>query len=265
MINDFSGTASVAGIAFRQQPAQIDDATGNRILAGLSTVARDRLAPHVRVRVAREGLVLWETGTRSDRIYFPVSATVLLVVPVGSGAQLEVGTIGLEGACGFDADLVPGAARPVVRIGGLIASLPAREFDAAVRDCPELGRIAPACTAWLLAQAQQIAVCNATHTAEQRFARWLARTAQATGRDTVAVTQETVAELLGLRRTTVTLIAQTLQTAGIIRYRRGIIAIVDPAGLKATACPCGETFGPAFQPADLLAAASRPAGPEACA
>ncbi|MBK5958696.1 hypothetical protein CCR97_10800 [Rhodoplanes elegans] len=265
MINDFSGPASISGLALRRQSVQTDDVAANRILGGLSATARDRLAPHVRVRAAREGATLWETGTRSDRVHFPLTAMVSLVLRAGSGADLEVGSVGLEGACGFDTDLFPGAVRPVVRIGGLIASLPAREFDAAARDCPELCRIAPACTAWLLAQAQQIAVCNATHTAEQRFARWLARAAQATGRDTVAVTQETVAELLGLRRTTVTLIAQTLQTAGIIRYRRGIIAIIDPAGLQAAACPCGETLGPAFQPADLLAAASHPIGPEACA
>lgn len=265
MINDFSGPASIAGITFRRQPAQIDDAVSNRILGGLSATARDRLAPHVRVRTFREGHVLWEAGTRPDRLHFPVSAMVSLVVPAGGGAQLEVGTIGLEGAFGFDADLVPSVARPVVRIGGLIANVPAREFDAAARDCPELGRIPPACAAWLLAQAQQTAVCNATHSAEQRFARWLARAAQATGRDTVAVTQEMVAELLGLRRTTVTLIAQTLQAAGVIRYRRGIITIVDPVGLQSAACPCRVSLGPAFQPADVLAAARPSIGADACA
>src|SRR6185312_12531552 len=91
------------------------------------------------------------------------------------------------------------------------------------------------------AQAQQSAACNATHVVESRFARWLLRAADLCGSDVLPLTQEYIAQMLGVRRTSVTLVARTLQKAGLIRYTRGHIKILDKPALKETACECYKT------------------------
>jgi CRP-like cAMP-binding protein len=90
----------------------------------------------------------------------------------------------------------------------------------------------------LLAQAQQSAACNASHTVEARLARWLLWTRELSGSDELGLTQEFLAQMLGVRRTSVSLVANTLQTAGLIRYSRGRIEITDLAGLRAASCEC---------------------------
>ena len=93
----------------------------------------------------------------------------------------------------------------------------------------------------LFAQAQQSAACNATHVVESRFARWLMRATDLSGSDVLPLTQEYIAQMLGVRRTSVTLVARTLQQAGLIRYARGHIKIIDKPALQETACECYQT------------------------
>ena len=100
------------------------------------------------------------------------------------------------------------------------------------------------------AQAQQSAACNVSHSVEARLSRWLLRTRDATGSDTLGLTQEFLAQMLGVRRTSVSLVANTLQAAGLIRYRRGRIEITNLEGLQETSCECYETVKVAQQPAD---------------
>lgn len=228
----------------------------NGALAALSSSAFERIEAHLRERFCRDGHVLWQPGERPERVYFPVSGTISLVLPTKPDTALEVGSVGLEGAVGFpeDTGAPPAFARAVVRASGNFVHMPAREFAAAKQEIEELRRLETACRAWLLAQAEQGAVCNARHSADARFSRWLSRAAEATGRVTVAVTQEVAAEMLGLRRTTVTLVAQNLQAAGIIRYRRGVIAIVDHDGLRRAACACCTALDPAHWPSRRLEA-----------
>jgi CRP-like cAMP-binding protein len=94
----------------------------------------------------------------------------------------------------------------------------------------------------LLAQAQQSAACNATHVIESRLSRWLLRAADLHGGDELPLTQEYIAQMLGVRRTSVTVVARTLQEAGMIRYRRGHIKLIDVAALQETACECYQTI-----------------------
>jgi hypothetical protein len=93
----------------------------------------------------------------------------------------------------------------------------------------------------LFAQAQQSAACNASHSVEARLSRWLLRTRDLAGGDTLVLTQEFLAQMLGVRRTSVSLVAHTLQNAGFIRYRRGRVEVTDLEGLRETACECYET------------------------
>ena len=105
----------------------------------------------------------------------------------------------------------------------------------------------------VLAQAQQSAACNATHNIEERLCRWLLRTRDLVGEDVLALTQEFMAQMLGVRRTSVTLAAHHLQQIGLIKYRRGQVRIVDLEGLQEAACECHQAFKD--QAARLLAAA----------
>ncbi|MBI5114206.1 MAG: Crp/Fnr family transcriptional regulator [Rhodovulum sp.] len=238
------------------------NATSNGVLAALSPEAFGRLKPFLRERFFRDGHVLWKGGERPDRVYFPVSGMISLVVAAKPGAALEVGSVGRESAVGFDggADAPTAPASGVVHASGTFVHMPAREFAAASRQSEELHRVELVCREWILAQAQQVAVCNAIHSADARFGRWLARAAEATGSDVVAVTQEVAAEMLGLRRTTVTLIAQNLQAAGIIRYQRGVITILDHTGLRGAACSCSASLGPSRWPSRLVASRADGAG-----
>jgi CRP-like cAMP-binding protein len=112
--------------------------------------------------------------------------------------------------------------------------------------------MAAVCNSWLLLQAQQIAACNAVHSADARFCRWLARASDVLSSEVIPVTQEAIAQALGIRRTTATLIAQQLQVKGAISYSRGRIVIRDRAALRAGACDCCHALGRARWPSELL-------------
>ncbi|RAI33677.1 Crp/Fnr family transcriptional regulator [Rhodoplanes serenus] len=253
-MNEF-GLGAIGPNGKLASPSRGGNATSNGVLAALSPEALGRLKPFLRERFFRDGHVLWKGGERPDRVYFPVSGMISLVVATKPGAALEVGSVGLEGAIGFDggADAPTAPASAVVHASGTFVHMPAREFAAASRQSEELRRVELVCREWILAQAQLGAVCNAVHSADARFGRWLARAAEAIGSDVVAVTQEVAAEMLGLRRTTVTLIAQNLQAAGIIRYRRGVITILNHAALRGAACSCSASLGPSRWPSRLVA------------
>src|ERR1700747_213013 len=109
-------------------------------------------------------------------------------------------------------------------------------------------------------QAQQAALCNAIHTADARFCRWVLRMSDALGVDLLQVTQEAIAEALGIRRTTANLIARQLQCKGMISGGRGKITIRNRAGLQSAACDCYSVLGRRHWPCELLRAATRPSG-----
>ena len=139
----------------------------------------------------------------------------------------------------------------VVAVPGRFARISGFAFGAAVRENPEIRSLAAACNSWLLRQSQLIAACNAVHPADCRLCRYLLRTSDGLAADVIPLTQETIAQSLGIRRTTATLIAQDLQQRGIISYRRGKILIGDRARLESAACDCyamlARPYWPSFQ------------------
>jgi DNA-binding MarR family transcriptional regulator len=163
-------------------------------------------------------------------------------VPTESGQTVEVATVGREAAVGFHSDRIPaGITQAVVQIRGRFDCLAQADFRAAARDLGEdnvLERLAASCQGWLLLQAQQMAACNTLHSADARFCRWLLRASDSSANEIVWGTQETIAEALCVRRTTVTQIAQRLERAQIISYSRGKITVRDRAGLAAQSCRC---------------------------
>lgn len=165
---------------------------------------------------------------------------VSLVVSMRDGATAQTVSIGREGAIGgiVSHGLVPAFARAVVQIPGVAMRLDVGQLNAAKRRSEGLANLLTRYADCLVAQLLQAVACNALHTIEQRAARWLLATQDRVGDDEVLLTQEFLAEMLGVQRTYVTRVAKALQAAGVIRYQRGRITILDRARLEQASCEC---------------------------
>jgi CRP-like cAMP-binding protein len=170
------------------------------------------------------------------------------------GHAIEIGIVGREGAAGLytHAGKYPTLTQGIVAVPARLVRIPAPTFAAAIRDSEEIGHMAAVCDGWLHRQCQQTAACNASHAADRRFCRYLLRASDALATHLIPLTQEAIAQSLGIRRTTATLIAQDLQQRGMISYRRGKIVINDRAKLEAAACDCHTTVARQYWPSSLL-------------
>jgi CRP-like cAMP-binding protein len=228
----------------------------NLLLAALSADAARLLGKHLQENEIREGTLLWDVGADSGRIFFPISGIISVRVPTRDGHGIDVATIGPESAAGLHeaAATMPVWTQALVQAAGRFATISTAAFQEVATEFEELDRLAAVCKAWLLLQSQRAALCNAVHSADARFCRWLLRTSDALGLDIVRVTQEAIAEALGIRRTTANLIAQQLQWKGTISCGRGKIAIRDRAGLRSAACECYSMLGRSHWPCELIRA-----------
>jgi CRP-like cAMP-binding protein len=231
----------------------VPNASRNSLLDAVPAKTLSKLSNQFRELEYREGTALWDAGDQVRQIVFPISGTISIRVPTRDGHGIEVATIGHEGAVGFQDNGLPAVTQAVVQAPGRFMCIAAQAFDMAARKDEDIRRLADICNGWLLLQSQQTAACNAVHAADSRFCRWLLRASDALGADTVLVTQEAIAQALGIRRTTVTLIAQQLQLGGAISYRRGRVAIRDRANLQAAACDCYHKLDRSRWPSELLA------------
>ena len=187
-----------------------------------------------------KGHLIADPGEPISTIYFPINTVISIMTMMRSGEAIESATIGREGAYGLAAAVLPRLAqsRAIIQVPGkaLKANVAAVHDlwsrSAALRSLIERHSDA------LFAHAAQSVACNALHAVEARFCRWLLACHDRIDLDTVNLTQEFLADMLGVQRTTVTAVARSLQAKGLIRYRRGIVDIVDRAGLEASACEC---------------------------
>jgi CRP-like cAMP-binding protein len=152
--------------------------------------------------------------------------------------QASRGAVGLHRGLGKRRSFT----RAVIQVSGTISHISANAFERAVEQSATIKDMITHYTEVLWVEAQQIAACNAVHSAEARFARWLLQTQDRIDSDSLPLTQEFLSQMLAVRRTTVTLVARTLQEAGLIRYRRGRIVILDRAGLEEAACECYQVI-----------------------
>jgi CRP-like cAMP-binding protein len=201
------------------------------------------LEPHLKEAPLDQGAILQEQGEAIELVYFPNSGMISLVAVMKQGNAVETATVGREGAVGAMSGLGPRHAftRAVVQMAGTASILSTLKFQAIVERSPAIRDVIVRHNEVLLAQVQQSAACNALHEAEARFCRWLLQSRDRSDSDVVPITQEFLAQMLGVRRTTVTLVAQSLQDAGLLRYRRGRIEIVDRDALEERACECYQT------------------------
>lgn len=225
----------------------------NRWLASLDAEDRSRLAPHLEERDFSQGQVLQEAGAASDAIWFPTDGAVSLLTVVGKRRAVETAVIGPEGLVGATCGpLNAGAAtRAVAQTDGHAAFIAATAFSAALQESETLRGAIARHTEMLLAQVQQIAACNAEHRLEERFARWLLMLQDRVGTTQIGLTQQSVADMLAVRRATVSEVGTSLESRGLIRRGRGRIEILDRDGLEAASCPCYGAINRVLQELDV--------------
>jgi CRP-like cAMP-binding protein len=214
----------------------------NLFLQSLSRGDYELLRPHLKEVKLEHGKTLFDQGDIIEHLYFPNSGVISFVVPLSEGAVVEAGMIGMDGVVGSPAALDGAKAlnRAVVQVSGEAFAIPMPDAKAAVTASRTLRSKLYQSDQLLLVQAQQSAACNAMHDVEERLCRWILRTRDVLKRDKLELTQEFIAQMLGVRRTSVTLAARHLQAIGFIRYRRGVIEVLDLDGLTDAACECYE-------------------------
>jgi CRP-like cAMP-binding protein len=217
----------------------------NHLLASLPENEYALLQPHLKDVPLKQGTVLAEQGEVIEHVHFPHSGMVSIVIVLSEDEKsVETATVGREGAVGAVAGLGErkANARAIVQVEGHGARISARLLQAAVKQSPFLRDFIVHYQEMLLHQAQQSTACNALHEARPRLCRWLLQTRDRLDSDIVALTQEFLAQMLGVRRTTVTELARGLQSKGLVRYKRGKIEILDRRGLEECACECYEAL-----------------------
>jgi CRP-like cAMP-binding protein len=229
---------------------QVDSITGtpltaafrdNHLLATLDSDARALIEPHLQFVELDAGETVLKAGALVDRTVFPIgSLMVSMVVELSGGRSVEVASIGREGAIGgiVSCGTAPAFTHARVLIEGPAAVMPMGALELAKRASPQIHRLFCRYADFLLAQVMQSVACNAHHALEARTARWLLTAQDRVGGERIPLTQEELAALLGVQRTTVNAVARVLQDQGLISYRRGAIQICDRARLRKAACEC---------------------------
>jgi len=212
----------------------------NRILAALSDEPFAALRPHLKMVEFEGGAVLAKTGGPISNVYFPHTGIISLVVELRVGAIVETAMVGRDGAVNAVAALDGKVSlnKAIVQMEGIGSVISADHLSKVADDHRELRALLIRHEQVLLAQAQQSAACNASHLVEARMSRWLLRARDLADSDDLKITQEFLAQMLGVRRTSLSAVANAMQKAGHIRYKRGHVRIVDADGLKKAACEC---------------------------
>jgi CRP-like cAMP-binding protein len=216
----------------------------NLLLKSLPEAEREALAPHLKPVEFKQHKILYDIHWQVHEVYFATDAVVSLVVPLSTGEIIESAMVGRDGVIGAGAALNGRISlnRAIVQIGGQALGCAVDALKEILARYPHFQSLLGGHEQALFAQAQQSAACNATHVIESRLARWLLRAADLHGRTELPLTQEYIAQMLGVRRTSVTVVARTLQEAGMISYRRGLIKLLDIPALQDTACECYQAI-----------------------
>jgi CRP-like cAMP-binding protein len=212
----------------------------NQLLAALPSDVFSAIQPslvHVEFKLRT---VLYNAEDEVDWVYFPRSGMISLLHVLDDSRGIEIATIGNEGVLGAMAGfgLHLALSLSVVQVHLNASKISATNFRRLAGQHAPIRDLAIRYNEVLLAQTQVTAACNALHAVEQRFCRWLLQTSDRANSDQLSLTQEFLAEMLGVRRTSVTEIARRLQAAGLIQYRRGLVTLVDRQGLENLSCSC---------------------------
>ncbi|MDB5443778.1 MAG: hypothetical protein JWP73_2154 [Phenylobacterium sp.] len=217
-----------------------NSALQNLLLAALLPEDLSLMAPHLAQVELERGRLLYDPGDRMDTVFFPHDGVISLMTLMENGAAIESATIGREGALGLQAAIAPRASlvRAIVQTPTRAVRIGAAQLHEAWEKSPRIRELVDRHGEALFGHAIQSVACNALHSVEARFCRWLLTCHDRISTDTIALTQEFLADMLGVQRTTVTAVARALQEKGAIRYRRGVVDIIDRPVLEALTCEC---------------------------
>jgi CRP-like cAMP-binding protein len=227
---------------------RVDAPSRNRILAALPSAEYDRVVSDLEPFALPINTVLYEANSPISHAYFPTSGCVSMVNVMDDGA-VEVGTIGFEGWAGLPLILGDNQmpTRAFVQLTGESFRMTAADFEKALDRNPTFARLLFRHSLALFNQAAQSVACNRLHTLEARCARWLLMTHDRMRLESFVLTHEFLSYMLGVHRPAVTLAAGGLQRAGLIRYTRGRVTVVDRAGLEEVSCACYEIIRTSYE------------------
>ncbi len=218
----------------------LHDPKQNHLLAALPPEEYARLLPHWELVPMPLGHVLYESGVQMRHVYFPTSAIVSLLYVMEDGASAEIAIVGHEGIVGISlfmgGETTPN--RAVVQSAGHAYRLKGQLLKDEFYRAGPMQHLLLRYTQSLLTQMAQTAVCNRHHSLDQQFCRWLLLSLDRLPSNELVMTQELIANMLGVRREGVTEAAGNVQKAGLIEYNRGHITVIDRAGLEKRACEC---------------------------
>lgn len=212
----------------------------NRLLRALPLTEYEQVQRHLDPVRLEQRQLLFEAEEPIRHVYFPETTVVSLVSKLEDGGVVEVGTAGFEGMAGLPLFLGDHSSpiRAFAQVPGAAMRMDAPTFARLAREAGVFHRLLLRYTQAFLTQVSQTAACNAAHLVPQRCARWLLMTHDRVNDSTLTLTHEFLAFMLGVRRAGVTVAMRTLQEAGLIRYGRGWVEVVDRAGLEAASCEC---------------------------
>ena len=219
---------------------QTGETRGNRLLGAMEADSRARIEPHLEPIELKLGAVVCEAGGLLKHAYFPQGNVLSLLTVLEHGSAIETANIGREGAFGLFAAMYSRVSfnRCLVQFEGGMARCPIELLQVEFRQSEHVRDLFVSYSETLLSQVQQTVACNAMHTTEERICRWLLMMYDRAEGKALPYTHEFLSHMLGANRKSVTLAAQSLQTAGLISYHRGKIQVVDRAGLEKASCEC---------------------------
>ncbi len=220
--------------------AHKSDARHNRLLAALEPASRRRIDPHLEPVILKLGAVVCDAGGLLKHAYFPEGTVLSLLTVLDNGSAIETANIGREGAFGLFAAMYSRVSfnRCLVQLDGAMVRCPIELLQSEFKRSEHVRDLFVSYSETLLSQVQQTVACNSMHTVEERICRWLLMMHDRAEGEALPYTHEFLSHMLGANRKSVTLAAQSLQTAGLISYRRGRIQIIDRTGLEKASCEC---------------------------
>ncbi len=219
---------------------QRDHARSNRLLGALETVSRNRIDPYLEPIRPKLGVIVCEAGGLLKHAYFPRGTVLSLLTVLENGSAIETANIGREGAFGLFAAMYSRVSfnRCLVQLEGDIVRCPIELLQSEFERSEYVRDLFVSYSETLLSQVQQSVACNAMHSTEERMCRWLLMMHDRAEGEALPYTHEFLSHMLGANRKSVTLAARSLQTTGLISYRRGKIQVLDRPGLEKASCEC---------------------------
>ncbi|MDB5578351.1 MAG: hypothetical protein JWR80_3527 [Bradyrhizobium sp.] len=214
--------------------------SSNQLLQALPLADFELLRPHLQIGELVREAVLVEAGAPLTHVYLPQSGVISMRNSLLEGQAVEVAMVGQDSVFGASAGLADDVSLTdaVVRLPGTASILDVARFRAAADRSTAFRTLLARHQQAQFAQAQQSAACNASHSVEARLSRWLLHARDRTNRESLPLTQEVLAQMIGVQRNAVSIVAHALQKAGILRYSRGHIEITNAEGLRETSCEC---------------------------